>query len=342
VQEAYIDQSEDIYLRAGFVADLVAYDQYIGKTADISSILADTIIVFERWEEGQRSYWVYGLREDGTIYQAAGGYDYMVDLTPSYTWLTEKYGELDYPYDFAPEEKLFEAELLEAEQNEGFSDFVQLMDEGLTEEKGRSTTWRGYEIGEWYESYNGEQIQVVENGYKGGNIAGFQGIVYYRAEADEEIESVVVKMLNAAMETLTVESEDRTFVVTDYYFPEQELQSWDSAMLEMATACWQEFGEKSDSQDAMKAYIDQWIAGKTWANFYPIPDDMWYFIPAGYYRFEGFDLGSFREEVAEQSGPEKGMVGFWNQGSDETQWTFLLMKYDNVYRLQNMSRMNVK
>lgn len=230
-----------------------------------------------------------------------------------------------------------------AEKNTAdFTDFVQLMDDALSERKDRDAEkWKNREISEWYEDYNGDRLQIIDKGYKGSNVQGFQGIVYYQAAEDEMVEGVVVKMLNAVMDTLMTESEDRTFVVTDYYIPEQELTSWDSAVSEAAAACWEEFGEASGNLDEMNAYIEEWMSDniESLRKIRAVPDDMWYFIPGGYYRFEGFDLGNFHEAEAQQSGEAEGMVGFWNQGSDEGAWMFVLMKYGNVYRLQKMSEM---
>ena len=78
----YADQQSDIYLRAYYYANSVAYSQ---GNEDAVRPLEDIIVVFQEWNDSQRSYVVY-FADDGYTYSMS---DHMVDLQPSYQYLID-------------------------------------------------------------------------------------------------------------------------------------------------------------------------------------------------------------------------------------------------------------
>ena len=223
------------------------------------------------------------------------------------------------------------------------SEFVQIMEEALAAKKHRSEQWQGRELSEWFGAYNGEQLQVIEKGYSGSGISGFDGIVYYRAEEGESLDDAVIKLLSAAMETLKKESEDREFVVTDYEFPAQNLHSWDTAVLDTARECWKAYcADGSGTVADMEEYISQWLEGQVFSGVYAVPDDMWYFIPEGKYRYEGTDGFSFSQLQSMTQTTGEDMAPLFYQGDMEAQWTFLVMKYGDIYRMQKITKLTVE
>ena len=80
--ESFVDQAEDIYLRASYYADSYAY--YKGDMDQVTS-LEDIVVSFQTWSDSQRSYYVM-KKDDGFGY---GMSDHMVDLQPSYRYLQD-------------------------------------------------------------------------------------------------------------------------------------------------------------------------------------------------------------------------------------------------------------
>ena len=79
---SFVDQAEDIYLRASYYADSYAY--YKGDMDQVTS-LEDIVVSFQAWSDSQRSYYVM-KKDDGFGY---GMSDHMVDLQPSYRYLQD-------------------------------------------------------------------------------------------------------------------------------------------------------------------------------------------------------------------------------------------------------------
>lgn len=78
--DRYVDQKEDIYLRAYYYANSYAYYQGDQK---LTQPLEDIIIAFQDWNTSQRSFYVV-WKNGGFSYGAS---DHMVDLQPSYQYL---------------------------------------------------------------------------------------------------------------------------------------------------------------------------------------------------------------------------------------------------------------
>ena len=82
ITDIYIDQSEDIYLRAYYYANSYAY--YMGDE-ELTIPLKDIIVGFQDWNNSQRSYTI--CLADGSFFYSMS--DHMVDLQPSYRYLKD-------------------------------------------------------------------------------------------------------------------------------------------------------------------------------------------------------------------------------------------------------------
>ncbi len=80
--DRYVDQKEDIYLRAYYYANSYAYYQ---GDQELTQPLEDIIIAFQDWNTSQRSFYVV-WKNGGFSYGAS---DHMVDLQSSYQYLQE-------------------------------------------------------------------------------------------------------------------------------------------------------------------------------------------------------------------------------------------------------------
>lgn len=90
VDRIYTDDQADRLIRAAYHADWIAAVASLGMPADDIS-LNDTMVVLQDWDNGLRSYLVYRRSEDDPekFNQVGGGFDYFVDLEPSYEYLKE-------------------------------------------------------------------------------------------------------------------------------------------------------------------------------------------------------------------------------------------------------------
>ena len=83
ITDIYIDQAEDIYLRAYYYANSYAY--YMGDE-ELTIPLKDIIVGLQDWNNSQRSYTIRWA--DGSFFYSMS--DHMVDLQPSYQYLLNK------------------------------------------------------------------------------------------------------------------------------------------------------------------------------------------------------------------------------------------------------------
>ena len=83
ITDIYIDQAEDIYLRAYYYANSYAY--YMGDE-ELTIPLKDIIVGLQDWNNSQRSYTIRWA--DGSFFYSMS--DHMVDLRPSYQYLLNK------------------------------------------------------------------------------------------------------------------------------------------------------------------------------------------------------------------------------------------------------------
>ena len=79
------------------------------------------------------------------------------------------------------------------------------------------------DFSEWFSDYNGEKLHRIENTdelYKNSGPAVCRDIVYYKAEADEDIQEVLNHMIDAMLLALMKDSDERTYTITQYALEE--------------------------------------------------------------------------------------------------------------------------
>ena len=194
----------------------------------------------------------------------------------------------------------------------------------------------------WFADYNGEKLQLVES-YDGSSVE----IIYYRAEEGETVNDAAMRMLEAMYEQrLNVETSvnNRPFKMTDYLMVEQNLRDNTLSTLQFDTYnkiireyCEKGMKSKLTTDEELTQWIDSWIEGQYGENgqnqISALPEDMWVFLPKGYYKYEGCSLVTFMDEVSYATTVVDGMVPFYYQGGEGV-FDYILMKYGNVYRLQ--------
>ena len=202
----------------------------------------------------------------------------------------------------------------------------------------------------WFTAYNGDDLQVldgdysymaqwpgVEDGYDWyGSPMYCDDIVYYRPAEDETIEEIAAAMMEAMVERMTEPSEIRPFTITKYQIMEQNVKSTEEVLKDL----WKQY-RRNVSMDQAEPWKDYLKRAVTYDGRAPIGEDMWCFIPYGYYAFEGMGiLGTTMEDEinAWPEGVMDGMVTFQAQGSDDV-FLFILMKEGDVYRLQRAQGM---
>jgi len=179
----------------------------------------------------------------------------------------------------------------------------------------------------WFEEYNGDKIQMTED-----------GVVFFRADEGETAQDAAKRMVETIYESYTEPSDSRTFTVTDYRIVEQKLHSWESMIEGVALDCWERYLRLSRGVigDDLIAYAESWMTTQSFINQIPLEEDVWYFWPRGYYRYEGvagiegsfgyMDVWGIAELV-------DGMKPFYYQGGPGAT-EYLLMKMGDVYRMQ--------
>ena len=153
---------------------------------------------------------------------------------------------------------------------------------------------------DWFAAYNGEKIHRIISEAPGTySPAMCSDIIFYEAEDGESMEEIIYKMIDAMIQPLTEESEDRPFTITAYRLEEQAYEVYD----EKVQGVW------------LLQYLN------------------------GYYSYTGVDFVEMETVMQEQPDlVQDGMVPFLRQGSEEA-FVFVLMREGNVYRLQRAQDM---
>lgn len=189
------------------------------------------------------------------------------------------------------------------------------------------TVWERYIDSEsagvdWFSDYNGEKVQrVVSADGDDYSPAYCNDVIFYKADQDETLDTVIVEMKKVILEPLTVESEERPFTVLAYNVDFQK-------KLYQLTPT----PEVPESPEPI-----QWISEYDWNS---VADEVW-LLPSleGYYSFDGTDFLTMEEMLeAEPFHEVASMVSFFTQGSEE-QFYFILMRQGDVYRLQRAEGM---
>ncbi len=153
---------------------------------------------------------------------------------------------------------------------------------------------------DWFTAYNGEKIHRIISEAPGTySPAMCSDIIFYEAEDGESMEEIIYKMIDAMIQPLTEESEDRPFTITAYRLEEQAYEVYD----EKVQGVW------------LLPYLN------------------------GYYSYTGVDFVDMETVMQEQPDlVQDGMVPFLRQGSEEA-FVYVLMREGNVYRLQRAQDM---
>lgn len=202
-----------------------------------------------------------------------------------------------------PKKVTEETVLSEEEQvpgNEQVAEEEQVASTESDEEQEESNTLTEADETDWFAAYNGEKLhRVTAESPESYSPAVCSDIIFYEAEDGESMEEILYKMIDAMIQPLTEESEDRSFTVTAYRLEEQAYEVYDEAI------------------------ADVWLL--PYLN--------------GYYSYTGVDFVSMESIMQEQPElAQDGMVPFQRQGSEEA-FVFVLMKEGNVYRLQRAQDM---
>ena len=222
---------------------------------------------------------------------------------------------------------------------EGFDDAAEamLLENGkhLTYGEMFSEAWES-----WFADYNGWAVQVERYQTDYSSPLDSENAVFYYADEEIEmtLEEIAARMVEVLVAEGNAESDERTFVIGTYRVLEQELMnkrdSWN--------LCLKDWNKAEPSVQAnLRAYIRDWLLYRAeGAGFIPVGEDMWYFVPKGYYSFSGAVNGKTMTQIMKEI-PEQtagGKVPLVAEG-EEDNYIFVLMKQDNVYRLQSIKGM---
>lgn len=82
---------------------------------------------------------------------------------------------------------------------------------------------------QWYTEYDGSKLQRIDklirhpNGIGDGGIPANSDVIYYRADAGEDEQDAIYKMIEKMLQDRMVPDDSRTYVITDYAIPTQNL-----------------------------------------------------------------------------------------------------------------------
>ena len=220
---------------------------------------------------------------------------------------------------------------------EGFDDAADAM----LLENGKRLTYGEMFLGDlesWFADYKGWAIQVERYHADYLSPLDSENAVFYYADEEMAPEEIAAKMVEILVAEGNAESEDRTFVIGTYRVLEPELMdkgdSWN--------LCLKDWSKSAPNVQAnLRAYIRDWLLYRAeGAGFIPVGEDMWYFVPKGYYSFsgavDGKTMTQIMKEISEQTAG--GKIPLVAEGEEEN-YIFVLMKQDNVYRLQSIKGM---
>ena len=171
---------------------------------------------------------------------------------------------------------------------------------------------------EWFEAYNGEKLQFIEADTFGAGLSGYPGILYYRADEGETPEQVAKRLVEEMMQRVAEISQSKKQPIKEYQIGDQTLYDWQFLVDDLTTGCWEAYLSEFRQVEAhLESFAREWVERYIGdqSSFIPLEEDMWRFYANGTYRLE--------EEMIPLSG---GIDG----GTE-----FLLMKYGDVYRVQN-------
>lgn len=209
----------------------------------------------------------------------------------------------------------------------------------------RAELWLGEELSEtawfWFRDYLNWEVQVLRSAEQVDTPTATKDAVYYfpKGNTEMQVEQIAAQMLMTLFAEMTVEKTNRDFAVTGYWIPEQKLMTLETGLAE----CLEDWIKETGASGDISTDIRDWLLCRSQEEgFLPVADNMWYFIPEGYYAYEG-TVGGLTMEEAMEASPETvvgDMVPLIPEGSEEKP-VFVLMKYGNVYRLQSVDGMQI-
>ncbi len=190
----------------------------------------------------------------------------------------------------------------------------------------------------WYQEYNEWAIQVIRDDPAYSTPIMTTDTVYYFVRDDKTVDEVAVLMLEVLIAEAKVSSKERDYVVTDFRIPPQRLidaeEAWEDCLKD-----WNE--AEANVKSNVRAFVRDWLLYHSEdAGFLPIGEEMWYFVPEGWFSYTGKCDGLTLEE-AREAAPDTVVgdkVPLISEDCEEPV-VLVLMKQGNVYRLQSVKGM---
>ncbi|MBQ2901535.1 MAG: M56 family metallopeptidase [Agathobacter sp.] len=196
-----------------------------------------------RWE-----YWQEGQRREDVVPQFKAGFEPWIEnamilvsydvSTPDYIISEEEETPANTYYDYVWARN-------EDDQVKEFYDAVDMEYSQVGIEKWELTLYWEYfsnydvvkgwfetqlssDYSQWYTEYDGSKLQRIDNCTHGPNAIGCGvpascDVIFYRAGVGEDESDALYKMIEKMIQARMVESDYRSYVITDYAIPEQEL-----------------------------------------------------------------------------------------------------------------------
>ena len=209
-------------------------------------------------------------------------------------------------------------------------------------EAARPNIWLGEELMAdpeiWFLDYDGRKLQIIRSEDEYTTPLSCNDIIFYYASSDESLSDVANYVVERLVAEMTVEAENRSFVITDYRILSQELYDAESCLEE----CWQSYlWETRTSEMTVQEYLWSWLGyAADEYGFIPVGENMWYFCPNGRFSFDGEcgDGKTMEDLSADPSAVVGGKVNFVVE-DDPKAVQFVLIKNGSVYRMQRAEAM---
>lgn len=223
------------------------------------------------------------------------------------------------------------------------AEFEAIVEELISELK--TELWLGEELSEttwfWFKEYLNWAVQVIRTAGQVEAPLATKDVVYYFPKENPDMSEgqIAAEMLKTLLAEMTVKSDKRDFVINGYWVPAQRLSTAETGL----NKCLEDWTLETGGSQEFRSYLRDWLLYRSQVEgFLPIADNMWYFVPEGYYSYEG-TVGDLTMAEMMEASPEAvtgGMVPLLPEESEEKPM-FVMMKYGNVYRLQSVDGMQI-
>ncbi|MBQ8814228.1 MAG: hypothetical protein IJZ85_07025 [Lachnospiraceae bacterium] len=209
-------------------------------------------------------------------------------------------------------------------------------------EASQSYLWMGAALSAtrdiWFADYRGRDLQIIRTDEPYTSPLMSDDIIFYRAAEGESLQAVAKHMVERLVAEMTVPSEDRTFVITDYRILDQTMYDVTSGLEE----CWQSYRWLTRTEEwTVEDYLWRWLGdAHEQYGFIPVTEDMWFFTPNGIFSFDG-ECGEGMTMETLASDPRNVVGGKVSFVVNETPRAvrFVLIKDGTVYRMQRAEAM---